>query len=129
MYSNGVFARAEDNGDADDKPVILKDEKNIDIKSYRLEDNSGYYESPDKRGHVLNNKLINLSVCAQSELSQPEIQKGNVSGYQAFGVTGQSVAIRLSYNYRDPGQLYLTQVTANGLYQTILFKVSANLRI
>ncbi len=105
VYSNGVFARAEDNGDADDKPVILKDEKNIDIKSYRLEDNSGYYESPDKRGHVLNNKLINLSVCAQSELSQPEIQKGNVSGYQAYGVTGQSVAIRLSYNYRDPDNL------------------------
>lgn len=104
-YSNGVFARAEDNGDADDKPVILKDEKNIYIKSYRLEDNSGYYESPNKVGHVLNNNLINLSVCAQSELSKPEVQKGYVSGYQAYGVTGQNVAIRLSYNYRNPNDL------------------------
>lgn len=105
LCTNSSIAYAENDNNSDNETVILEDEKGIDVTSYLLDDNSGYNESQDKVGHILGKNLINLSVCAQSEISQPEVQEGSVQGYEAYGISGQSVSIRLSYNYSDPENL------------------------
>ena len=105
LCTNSSIAYAENDNNSDSETVTLEDEKGIDVTSYLLDDNSGYNESQDKVGHILGKNLINLSVCAQSEISQPEVQEGAVQGYEAYGISGQSVSIRLSYNYSDPENL------------------------
>ena len=121
-YVNKSLAHAEEIS-TNNEAVIRHNEKNVHVNSYRLEDNSGYYESQDKRGHVLKNNLINISVYAQSEISQPEVKTGKVSGYDAYGISGQSVSIRLSYNYSNPDNLLDTRndiySISNDTYQSV----------
>ncbi len=106
IFVGGESAVAE--GVSDGAQETFTDEKAIKTTSYLLDDNSGYYESEDERGHLFKDSLINLSVYAESEISQPEVQTGKVSECDAYGVSGQRVAIRLSYNYGDKDNLLRT---------------------
>lgn len=81
----------------------------IGVNAYELEDNTGYIQSEDKRvsssNHPLKNNLVNISVFTQSDIQVPVIEKGKISGYDAYGVTGNSVALKLSYNFSNPESL------------------------
>lgn len=82
---------------------MSSDEADIKVSSYRLGDNTGYYQDESckvpKKSHPLNKNFIKLSVHTESDLAESKIDKGTISGYDAYGITGNSVAIKLGYNF------------------------------
>lgn len=82
---------------------MSSDEADIKVSSYRLGDNTGYYQDESskvpKKSHPLNQNFIKLSVHTESDLAESKIDKGVISGYDAYGITGSSVAIKLGYNF------------------------------
>ncbi|MDE6001236.1 MAG: hypothetical protein K2G96_02815 [Clostridia bacterium] len=99
----------------------------INVQSYRLEDNTGYYATEDAKvpakTHPLLKNLINLSVYTQSDLTQAKIDGGNVSGFDGYGITGDSVAIQLCYNFDNAenmiGENDETYSISSDTYQSI----------
>lgn len=82
---------------------MSSDEADIKVSSYRLGDNTGYYQDESckvpRKSHPLNKNFIKLSVHTESDLAESKIDKGTISGYDAYGITGNSVAIKLGYNF------------------------------
>lgn len=102
-----VFSPSHDAAYAEDRAAKNSADASISVRSYRLEDNSGYHESSEARAkpHPLNKNLIDLNVHVESEYDGAVIDKGVVDGYSGYGITGSGARIELSYNFPDPQAL------------------------
>lgn len=115
---NHVYA---EESERPENPVTIKNEEcDIPIQTYVLDDNTGYYETADRKvpklDHPLGKNLINLSVYTESDVAQAKIEKGIVNNYSGYGITGNCVQIKLSYNFDNANELKKGRLSNNHDY-------------
>ncbi|MDR2266902.1 MAG: hypothetical protein LBE09_04885, partial [Christensenellaceae bacterium] len=108
IVGHGFVAHSED--DEVLATSITVASSNIPLQAYVLDDNTGYYISPDKMvsndSHPFLNNYINLSLTTTAENSTANIDNGTVANLQAYGVTGSTVAVYLKYNFESTSNIY-----------------------
>ena len=120
MFAGFSHALADGSDQSENPSLFMKDEKDIPVQAYILDDNTGYYETPNKKTpkvrHPLGRNLINLSVYTESDIAQARIDQGTVDNYSGYGITGNCAQIKLSYNFNDASALRKGKLSNNHDY-------------